>query len=363
MRISQSVPYALSALAAAASLAACSGGDGSQSSRYAPAEGSILVGAHLPNLRSPFTGNASVGSAIPHRDYHKSWVSPDLKKVPRVLFISDYLVDDVYIFTMPAMALEGTLTGFDGPQGMCTDPTGNIWITNTKAEQVLQYSRTGTLLKTLSDPGYDPAGCAVNKMNGDLAVTNKFSGSSGPGNVTVYANGSGSGTAITNPNQYEYYFAAYDTNGNLYVDGYSQSFYPILTECPSGSGSCHTLNVSGGTVYAPGGLNWDRVNNDLVAGDQDCGGQFASCLYQMTVSSSTATITGQTILNNYNGGACDVIQGTLLTRFSRYFAGPCISDGSGSSSAGRWRYPAGGNPTNYSLAAEYYPTGSAISNK
>ena len=30
------------------------------------------------------------------------------------------------MFTMPAMVLKGTITGFEEPQGMCTDESGNI---------------------------------------------------------------------------------------------------------------------------------------------------------------------------------------------------------------------------------------------
>lgn len=362
MRISRSATYALSALAAAALLAACSGsGGGSQSTGYAPPGASAPMGAHIPNARGQFPANTAVRTPNVHRDHHKTWISPDVAKAPRLLFISDDDTDDVYIFTMPAMALKGTITGFDEVQGMCDDASGNIWVTNTETSQIFQYSRTGTLLKTLSDPGEYPVGCAVNKANGDLAVTNIVSTSDDPGNIVVYAGGTGSGTPISNSNQYEYFFPAYDLSGNLYADGFSNSFYYILSECPSGSGSCHTLNVSGGSVEFPGGLNWDRVNNNLVAGDQECEDEAASCQYQMTISGSTATITGSTTLSNYNGTGCDVDQGTIAP-FSKYFAGPCITEASASSTAARWPYPAGGDPTNYSTNVEF-PIGSAISNK
>ena len=43
-------------------------------------------------------------------DHHKSWVSPDARRAPRLLFVSDIATNDVYILTMPAMALKGTLT-------------------------------------------------------------------------------------------------------------------------------------------------------------------------------------------------------------------------------------------------------------
>ncbi len=46
----------------------------------------------------------------------------------------------------------------------------------------------------------------------------------------------------------------------------------MLSECPAGSGSRSTLNISGGAPVFPGGLNWDRVNCDLIIGDQECSG-------------------------------------------------------------------------------------------
>lgn len=364
MTISRSATYALSALAAASLLAACSGSGGSQSSAYAPSSGaSAPMGSHIPNLHSQFPANTSVKTPSVHRDHHKSWVSPDAKLAPRLLFVADDDTDDVYIFTMPAMALKGTITGFDEPQGMCTDASGNIWITNTETFQIFQYSRTGTLLKTLSDVDGYPVGCAVNKSNGDLAVTNIIDASGGlPGNVVVYANASGSGTEITNPDQSEYFFPAYDRSGNLYVNGFTRSSYIyVLSECPSGSSACHSLSVSGGSLFFPGGLNWDRVNNNLVAGDQECNEEAASCQYQMTISGSTATITGSTPLSNTNGTGCDVDQGALAP-FSKYFAGGCITEGSGTTTAARWAYPVGGEPTNNNTTPEY-PIGAAISNK
>jgi hypothetical protein len=363
MRISRAATYALSALAAAALLAACSSG-GSQSSAYAPSSGANApMGAHVPNAHAKFPANTAVRTPNVHRDHHKSWVSPDAARLPRLLFISDDGTDDVYIFSMPAMTLMGTITGFDEVQGMCDDASGNIWITNTESFQIFQYSRTGSLLKTLDDADGYPVGCAVNKKNGDLAVTNIIDASGElPGNIVVYTNASGSGTEIANPDQSEYFFPTYDLRGNLYADGFSRSSYVyVLSECPSGSSTCHSLSLSGGSIVFPGGLNWDRVKNDLVAGDQECLDEAASCQYQITISGSTATITGSTTLSNYNGTGCDVDQGTIAP-FSRYFAGPCITEDSADSTAARWPYPAGGDPTNYSTSVDF-PIGSAISNK
>jgi hypothetical protein len=125
------------------------------------------------------------------------------------------------------------------------------------------------------------------------------------------------------------------------------------------------VSVSGATLYFAGGVNWDQVNNNLSVGDQFCGGQFASCAYAMTVSGSTATVTGSTPLSNSDGSACDVAEGVIL-RFSKNFAGPCITAVTGGTSiAGRWAYPAGGDPVRFVgfVSPRNLPTGAAISYK
>ena len=357
MKLSRTGQHALGTLVAVALLAGCSGSGGSQSSTPTTGINPASVGGHALGIQGLHgAAYTSVKAPKVHRDTRKSHVSPNAKAVPRLLFISDDETDDVYIFSLPAMALMGTLTGFYEPQGMCSDKAGNIWITNTGTRQTYQYSRTGTLLKTLSDPNGYPVGCAVYKANGDLAVTNLIGYPSGDGSVDVYANATGTPTVYSSPSQTENFFDAYDSSGNLYIDGFGSSGFS-LSKLPNGSSTMNTINISGGTIEFPGGVNW-RPSSGLVVGDQECSN--GSCLWAVSVSGSTGTITGSTPLNNYNGDACDVDQSTI-SPFGKFFAGGCISDTSTPSTADRWAYPAGGT-TNYSTSVEF-PIGAAISNK
>jgi hypothetical protein len=358
MRILRVATYASGALAATALLAACSGFGNTQSSGYAPPSGAgAPMGANVPS----YLGSTGLVAPNVRPDRHKSWVSPDVKKAPRLLFISDIDTNDVYIFTMPGMKLQGTLTGFDGPQGMCSDRRGNIWVNNTQSAEIQQYSRNGKLLKTIDDSGYYPIGCAVNMKNGDLAVTNIRTTSGESGNVTVYSGDSDPQT-LANPDQTEYYFPAYDTRGNLYVNGRGGNSNDIMiSECRSGSSSCSTLTVSGVTLNVPGGLNWNKRTGHLVVDDPKCNNVWGSCLYSMSISGSTATLTGTTSLHDANGGGCDVDQGVFAPS-DKYFAGGCIAQGSSPAAVARWKFPAGSNPTHSSPSVEY-PVGAAISAK
>ena len=179
MKTSILVSLVVGVTATAALLAGCSGGGLQSSSLSAPSSPNGLA-----SRRDHLVTYTSLRAPKVKPDHHKSWVSPDVKRAPRLLFISDDSTQDVYIFTMPAMQLKGTLTGFNAPQGMCTDKQGNIWIVNTGTAQGLKYSRTGKQLGSVSDPSGTPVGCAVNPTNGDLALSDIL-GSSGAGGIEI----------------------------------------------------------------------------------------------------------------------------------------------------------------------------------
>ncbi len=362
MRISRSASYALGVLAAAALLAGCSSSGGSQSG-FAPGAGAGASGNHVsvPQVRHHGLADTyvSVKPAQVHPDHHKSWVSPDAKLAPRLYFASDSGTDDVYIFTMPGMALKGTLTGFSEPQGECADTKGNIYIANTGTEQVLEYSRTGTLLNTYSDSYGYPVGCAINPMNGDLAVADIF-GFSGAGQVLVYSSPSSSPTVLSNPNQYYYYFDGYDKSGDLWVSGKDESGSYMVSDC--GASSCSTVSLSGGTIYFPGAVQWDGTSGNWVLFDQLCNDSEAACSYPVSAS---GVLGSPTIYENYNGtSACDIVQGVIAANMHKYVAGGDYEYcGNASTSVNRWAYPAGGKPTNYSTSSISEPIGAAISTK
>jgi DNA-binding beta-propeller fold protein YncE len=317
---------------------------------------------HVRDLKEHVTITSRVVKPL-HVNHNKSWVSPDAKLAPRLLFVSDSGTNTVNIYKMPTTGpkLSGVLTGFSEPQGMCSDAAGNVWVTNTGTDQIIQLSRTGSQLKTLTDPTGFPVGCAVNKQNGDLAVTNIID-SSANGEVLVYANATGTPEEITSPTVFEFFFPAYDNAGNLYADG-EGSFGYALTELPAGSSTLTDLTVSGGTVFFPGGLNWDTSTSSLLLGDQECGGGAASCVYAATVSGGTATITGVTNLLDSSGGTAFDADQLTVAPGGRYLAGGTISEDSALSAANRWAYPAGGVPTSFNNSGLSEPIGAAISNK
>ncbi len=110
-------------------------------------------------------------------DRRRSWVSPDAARAKQLLFESDPGTDDVDMFSLPDMTHKGTLTGFKQPLGECSDRKGNVWIANFLKHELLEYSHKGTLLNKIHRAGLEPSSCAVNPVNGDIAVINYLSGS------------------------------------------------------------------------------------------------------------------------------------------------------------------------------------------
>lgn len=340
-----------------AMLAGCGGG--SQQSAAPPVTNAAAKGlAPAPTAIAP---------TIVRPNRERSWISPDAKRAPRLLFVSDYGADAVDIFTMPGLSLKGTLTGFSSPEGECSDKNGNIWVANAGASELLLYSRTGTLLRTLSVPDEYPASCAVNKTNGDLAVGDIESTTGENGNIEIFANGSGTGTPYTNSSFFYYFFVGYDPNGNLFFDGTNSSrTTSYFAELPTGSSSTQLITLSGGTLYLSGFIQWYNAGNYLALGDQECGGTPSACIYWVTVSGSTGTITATTDLSNYEGGAvCDLAQAVIAANGERYVAGADYeSCGYTPMTANRWPYEAGGTPTNYNSTASFvFPIGAAVATK
>lgn len=304
-----------------------------------------------------------LGRKIPivRPDRRHSWISPMWKnRKTRLLFVSDYGSNDVYIFKLPQLVLLGTLTGFNGPQGECSDNAGHVWVTNTNSSQIFEYSHFGKLINTLTDPAGYPASCAWDQTTGNLAVTNFTGLGSTPGNVLVYTKASGTPAAYINPSQFYYYLAGYDPRGNLFFDGQDVSESFMLSELPKGSASAVTVTLSGGTIYWPGSVQWSSTSHYLSVGDQVCDNSETTCIYHVSVSGSAGTITGKTTLATKSGGPdCEVVQVTQLG--NRIHGSDNEALCGNTNTTDTWFYPSGGNATVTSKATENYPEGAAIS--
>jgi hypothetical protein len=243
-------------------------------------------------------------------------MDPAAKHTQYLLYVSDEASGtvDVYAYRSRQGHLAGQLTGFQFPYGECQDGSGNVYVTDFAAERVVEYAHGGTNpIKTLDDSYGYPIGCAVNPVTGDLAVSDwESNGSSCMGGIVIYADASGSGTSYTDQDFMYYYPPAYDPSGNLYVQGQvnNGSGSSGLAEISSGGDALVTVPLSGGTIYFPGGVQWD--GHYLAATDQAYNGGHTSSIYRITVTESGASIVNNVELTDacYKGSTPynDVVQ-------------------------------------------------------
>lgn len=293
--------------------------------------------------------------------YEKPWRSPELTTTRSpLLFVSDDAAGAVHILKLPGLQVLGTLTGFQSPQGVCADNSGNVFIADTSQRAILEYSHAGILLKTLHDLG-NPASCAVSPTSGDLAVTN-IVGASYRGGVVIYRHGIDAKSHEHCHGMNKYFFDGYDENNDLYVDGQGNSGTFDLCESSPGV-RMHHIRVKGGTIYFPGMVQWYTPGKYLVVGDQRCGNSATTCLYHVSISGNVGTIVGTTSLLNATGDpVCDLAQGTIVPRNPPIVLGGDLGCGKIPNSVDRWNFATGGAPLNYnneSVVGE--PIGAAVS--
>ncbi len=290
------------------------------------------------------------GSSVP--DNARSWMAAAAKTAPKLLYVSDLGTFDVDVYRFPSLARVGKLTGFDEPQGECNDAKGNVWITSSREYKIYEFAHGGQHpIVVLTDPLGFPAGCAIDQTSGNLAVSDIRDFSSAA-SVLIYKHARGTPAVYSNPTQYANYFAAYDSKGDLYVSGTTTNHAYLLSVLPRGRNSMTSVTIKGGTIYFPGTVAWHGAT--LVLGDQKCENRASSCLYKLTVSGTTAHITGKIPLNK----ACDVAEAWVGT--TKLAGGDYDYCRNGPGSVNVWSYPAGGNPTKRASGLRV-PVGAALS--
>jgi hypothetical protein len=313
-------------------------------------------------LQSPQTGDArsaafaAIAGERPasQSDRRRTWMQADAKTASDLLYVSDAGTFDVDVYRFPSLTFTGRITGFDEPQGECSDAAGNVWIANSLSNDMVEFAHGGkSPIATLYDSVGYPVGCAIDPTNGNLAVTN-LDDFSGAGSVLVYKNARGTPRTYAAPNLYYYYFDGYDRKGDLYVSGATTAQSYGLVVLPRNKSSMSLVSVKGGKIYFPGTVAW--VGSTLVLGDQKCKNSARSCFYELSVSGQRARIRAMTALK----GACDVAEAWVAP--TQLAGGNYEYCGNGRSSADVWRYPAGGSPTAEATGLQL-PIGATLSTR
>ncbi|HEY1656425.1 MAG TPA: hypothetical protein VGF86_15085 [Candidatus Tumulicola sp.] len=263
------------------------------------------------------------------------------------MYVSDIGNEDVQIFSYPAGKLVGTLTGFNEPNGLCSDSNGNVFVTDAYNNRIVEYAHGETQpLAVLSDTGATPIGCAVGPTTGDLAVTNYQH--LAYGTIAIYAHAQGTPTVYTG--LWITFFCTYDGSGNLFISGFDAKGPVVIGELAKGASQVAIIPIGTQAGWA-GGISWD--GHHLALGDQYASkfnpSQPNNVIYQLTIKDDLASVNKTMPLN----GAEDVVQFWLRGK-------TVVAPDSSNENVGFFKYPKGGNPTK-ALQGFYEPVGATIS--
>lgn len=248
-------------LVAAVLMAGCSGNPPSLGSiAQGPLNGSqSVVRNHVPIVAPA----KSLSVAQAPRVTTKSWAAPN-SRIGVLVYACTYASSFCEWFQLNRSAVQGQITGLTYPQGLGVDRSGNVWVANTGASNVLVFAKGGTsVIKTLDDPGQFPVDVAIDS-DGTAYVANISTTSYTSGSVSVYAPGATSPTrALTDPNFGQVISVAVDENHRVIVcyDGVNAG---QCDEFPKAQGSGIT-KIAG--LFFAGGVAFDAAE-DVVVSDQ-----------------------------------------------------------------------------------------------
>jgi DNA-binding beta-propeller fold protein YncE len=269
-----------------------------------------------------------------------------------LLYVSS--LNKVVIYAYPSDKVVGKLTGFSYATGLCSDQSGNVWVTDSRESQISEYAHGGTKQIAVLGDEDEPVGCAVDPRSGDLAVANYTD------NVYVYSHASGNPAIYTAPDFYNMQFCSYDESGNLFVDGWRARgengfVVPGILKLSYGETQLRRFKLVGRrrtSLRSSGGLQWDGKR--LVVG---YGGKYHNELYRISDLGQVGKITKKITLTDGGfipGDAPFILHtGTIVGRYNVNTTQYYIA---------LWSYPAGGPPVKeFKVNAKFVPAGLAVS--
>jgi|HubBroStandDraft_2_1064218.scaffolds.fasta_scaffold17254_3 hypothetical protein len=294
-------------------------------------------------------------------DHRSSWMSADAKRIKKLLYISDWSSNDVYVYDYSKGTLEGQLSGLNDPYGQCVDKKGSVWVVAFGGSSVSEFAHGGTqAVKTLKT-GYQPMGCSVDPTTGNLAVAALDA-------VDVFVHARGKAHIYQSTVCYPFWAPGYDAAGNLYVEallygsakpqgGYSD---PLACELPHGGKSLRAVHLSGFGIYYPASVMWDGKH--LTLSDQNYLGNNETAIDRVSEDpSGNLTLIGQAILtDDCDGNDVEVPQPFVVGKTVVGGNLRCSSYGS-QAKFDYWPYPAGGNPTRSLQSPPAKPVGQSVS--
>jgi hypothetical protein len=251
----------------------------------------------------------------------------------RLVYISDSGDNVVNVYGFPNREIVGQLSGFKKPHGMCSDSHGNVYVTNTRASNILEYAHGGTKpIQTFSDSGESPVDCDIIRF-GELVAVNESTTSGGPGGLS-YFEGTRLAQTVT--------FARLPTVTSIgYLPAVGFNFMTGINAsgAPQYAKFRFAFNLLPTPFTSPGAVRYSGIGKDMAVGDQ------TGKVYLVH-----GTTVSKTIQLN---GLCAAGQFSITKKFI-FVPDPC---------AGRvliYPFPSGGDAF-YQIGGQSEPVGTAIS--
>lgn len=190
-----------------------------------------------------------------------------------LLYISNDYTNEVEVFTYPEGGHVAKLKGIEQPGPICTDSSGDVFITGYNPGKIIEYAHGATHPKAtlvLPYPGFADD-CAIDPTTNNLAATDG-------GELEIYQSISGSPITILPPRGSVFDWVSYDTSGNLFVSG-AVGRNGAMWEVPKGMTTAFYITFPEG-------------DQDLLLGPLHWDGEYISVLGldTYTVSRVTATV-------------------------------------------------------------------------
>jgi DNA-binding beta-propeller fold protein YncE len=254
----------------------------------------------------------------------------------------------ITIYSYPQGNLVATLALSYEPNGLCSDSSGNVFITSADMQEIFEYAHGGKhAIRTLKDPGYMPRGCASDPVTGNLAVANyETSSAKHPGNIEVYPKATGNPNSFVGANLHYYLYCSYDTDGNLYVDGESSSTRVVVAELPKDGNTLSRVDLSQ-SIGRSDGIQWDGTY--VAVGDES-----THAIYEFAIKRSSGMLKRATFLGGTQRvGQFDIDGLTVIV--------PNSNSTSDASDVLFFPYPRGGEPIQTITNGVLLPSAAVIS--
>jgi hypothetical protein len=302
-------------------------------------------GGSQPPIGAPGATTQATAIAL-QAERGRSWMLPDAHG--RNLLYVGLGEESLDVYTYPGGHLIGSL-GVGGGY-LCSDPAGNIFVPGAPlATQVLVYAHGFAQPKaTLNAAPYTLESCSVDPSSERLAVTTYYSN-----NIVVFPHNPRRGWRfakfLSDADMQIISFCAYDTDGDLFVDGQDSSRNFMLAELPNGSDMFSTISLDQ-SISAAGSMQWD--GKYLAIADLGNSSGSASVIYRFALSGSSGKRVSTTKLDlSYSRAQFWIQGGTVI--------GPITYESV--RQIGLWRFPRGGHP--FRSFSDEAPTGETVSLK